>query len=111
MDISQNLNNLMKEAQKMQQRMQNTQEQLTKVQVCGESGGGKVKIYMNGKHEALKVELAAELLDQDHVIIQELIAAAINSATQEIENESRKKINELAAGINFNDLALKDGKE
>ena len=48
MDINQNLGNLMKEAQKMQQRMQEAQQQLSLLIVTGESGGGMVKIEMNG---------------------------------------------------------------
>lgn len=48
MDINQNLGNLMKEAQKMQQRMQEAQQQLSQLVVSGESGGGMVTIKMNG---------------------------------------------------------------
>ncbi len=106
MDITKNLNNLMQEAQKMQQRMQDTQLELAKIQVIGESGGGKVKVYMNGKHEATEIYIDPGLVKQDLAVIQELIVAAINGAVQKVEDASRKKINELTAGINLKDLPL-----
>ena len=68
MDISfQNLGNLMKEAQKMQQRMQEAQEQLSKLTVMGQAGTGsvKVEIEMNGRHEVLKTIIAPGLMEED----------------------------------------------
>jgi nucleoid-associated protein EbfC len=96
-----NLNNLMKEAQKMQQRMQEAQESLTQLEVVGESGGGMVQITMNGRHNALKAKIKQNLLDEDVEMLEDLVVAAINDAVRRIEGESQKKIKELTAGMNI----------
>ncbi|MFI4963610.1 MAG: YbaB/EbfC family nucleoid-associated protein [Legionellales bacterium] len=101
MDINQNLGNLMKEAQKMQQRMQEAQQQLTQLVVTGESGGRKVQIKMNGRHDATEVVISPTLMDDDVELLQDLIAAAINDAVQKIEKVSKQKIAELTAGLNL----------
>lgn len=101
MDINQNLGNLMKEAQKMQQRMQDAQQQLIQLIVTGESGGRKVQIKMNGRHDALEVIINPALMDEDVEIMQDLVCAAINDAVRKIEKVSKEKIAELTAGLNL----------
>lgn len=96
-----NLNNLMKEAQKMQKRMQDAQAQLTDLEVVGEAGGGMVKITMNGRHSALGAKIKASLLDEDVDMLEDLVVAAINDAVRRIEGESQKKIKELTSGLNI----------
>lgn len=96
-----NLNNLMKEAQKMQKRMQDAQEQLTELEVVGESGGGMVKITMNGRHSALGAKIKPSLMDEDVDMLEDLVVAAINDAVRRIEGESQKKIKELTSGLNI----------
>lgn len=112
MDFNQgNLGNIMKEAQKMQQRMQEAQEQLTKLTVVGQSGGGLVKIEMNGRHQTLKTTIAPSLLEEDIEMIEDLVSAAANDAAQKIEKASKEKISQLTAGMNIPADFLKDGKE
>lgn len=101
MDINQNLGNLMKEAQKMQQRMQEAQEQLTKLKVIGQSGGGMVKIHMNGRHDVSNVEIGRTLLNEDVGMLEDLVAAAINDAVRQVEKASKEKISQLTAGLNI----------
>lgn len=103
MDLNQNLGNLMKEAQKMQQRMQEAQQQLTELTVVGEAGGGIITVTMNGRHDVLEVKIKPSLMDDEDLMemLPELIAAAVNSAVAKIESASRKKISELTAGLNL----------
>lgn len=101
MDINQNLGNLMKEAQKMQQRMQEAQQQLTELVVKGESGGGMISIKMNGRHDVTEVKVKPTLLDEDVEMLEDLIAAAINDAVRKIEKASKEKISQLTAGLNI----------
>jgi len=108
MDINQNLGNLMKEAQKMQQRMQEAQDQLTKLIVEGESGGGMVKIKMNGRHEVNMVKIAPTLLEEDAEMLEDLIAAAINDVVRKIAQKSQEKISQLTAGLKIPTDLLKD---
>jgi nucleoid-associated protein EbfC len=101
MDINQNLGNLMKEAQKMQQRMQEAQQQLSELVVTGESGAGMVTIKMNGRHDVTEVKIKPALIDEDVEMLEDLVAAAINDAVRKIEKVSKDKITQLTAGLNI----------
>jgi DNA-binding YbaB/EbfC family protein len=112
MDMNQNLGNLMKEAQKMQQRMQEAQEQLTQLIVKGKSGGGMIEIDMNGRHDVTKVKISRALLDEEPEMLEDLVAAAINDAVRQVEKASKDKISQLTAGLNIpTDFMQKEGKE
>lgn len=111
MDMNQNLNNLMKEAQKMQHKMQEAQEQLTKLLVIGKAGGGMVEVHMNGRHDVSKVKINRTLLNEEVEMLEDLVAAAINDAVRQVEKESKKKINELTAGLNIPTDFMKDEDE
>jgi DNA-binding YbaB/EbfC family protein len=101
MDMNQNLGNLMKEAQKMQQRMQEAQEQLSQLTVNGKAGGGMVEVDMNGRHDVLKVKINASLLEEDVEMLEDLVAAAVNDAVRKVEKASKEKISQLTAGLNI----------
>lgn len=101
MDMNQNLGNLMKEAQKMQQRMQEAQQQLSQLVVTGEAGGGMVVIKMNGRHDATEVKIRPSMMEEDVEMLEDLVAAAINDAVRKIEKASKEKISQLTAGLNI----------
>lgn len=90
-----NLDELMQQAQQMQSKMQHAQEQLVKLTVTGESGGGVVKLVMNGRHEVSNVDIDEDMMDEKEVL-QELVAAAINDAVQKIEKAAQDKMKSLA---------------
>ena len=100
-DLGGNLNKLLEEAQKMQDKMKAAQEELTLLSVEGEAGGGMVKVTMNGRHDVSKVTIAPSLLDEEVEILQDLIAAAVNDAVRQVEKVSKEKINQLTAGLNI----------
>ena len=101
MDINQNLGNLMKEAQKMQQRMQEAQQQLSELVVVGEAGGKMVTIKMNGRHDVTEVNIKPSLMEEDVEMLEDLVAAAVNDAVRKIEKVSKEKITQLTAGLNI----------
>ena len=111
MDINQNLGNLMKEAQKMQQRMQEAQQQLTQLIVNGESGGGMVKVEMNGRHDVSKVKISPSLMEEEVEMLEDLTAAAFNDAVRKIEKASKEKISQLTAGLNIPTDFMKDKED
>ena len=112
MDINQNLSNLMKEAQKMQKRMQEAQEDLAKLIVVGKSGGNLVEVEMNGRHDVLRVKISPTLLEEDLEMLEDLIKAACNDAVRKVEKVSKDKITQLTAGLNIpTDLLKDEGKE
>jgi len=101
MDINQNLGNLMKEAQKMQQRMQDAQQQLTELIVRGESGGSMIVLEMNGRHEVKSLVIKPAAMQEDAEFLSDLVIAAFNDAVRKIEKASKDKITQLTAGLNI----------
>lgn len=95
-----NFQNLMKEAQKMQQRMQDAQQELSALEVTGVSGGGLVEVVMDGRHDIKDVKIKPAAAD-DPDLLGPLVAAACNDANRKIEAASKKKISELTAGLNL----------
>lgn len=90
------LNEIMKRAQDMQKKLQDIQKQVAEMEITGISGGGVVKIIMTGQHYAKKVVLDSNLMKEEKSIIEDLIAAAINDATDKIEKNLRDKMGGLA---------------
>ncbi|MBV8802680.1 MAG: YbaB/EbfC family nucleoid-associated protein [Gammaproteobacteria bacterium] len=98
------LGELMKKAQEMQKKMQEIQQQVAAMKVEGTSGGGIVKITMNGRYgvEANGVKLDPSVLKEEKAILEDLIAAAINDAVSKIEKGTRDKMSSLT-GIKLPD--------
>ena len=95
------IGNMMKQAQKMQADMQKAQEEIANMEVEGQSGGGMVKVQMNGRHEVRRVELDPSLMEDDKEMIEDLLAAAVNDAVRRIETESSEKMSGVTAGMNL----------
>ena len=89
------LGELMKKAQEMQKKMQEIQQQIAVMEVTGQSGGGLVKIVVTGQHYAKRVTLDPSLMKEEKAVIEDLIAAAINDATDKIEKGTREKMSAL----------------
>ena len=93
------LGNIMQQAQKMQEDFKKAQEELSQMQVLGESGGGLVTILMTGKREARKVTIDASLLADDKDMLEDLVAAAINDAVTKVANMKKEKMTDITAGL------------
>ena len=95
-----NMNNLMKQAQKMQRQMEESQKELETKEVTGQAGGGVVKITVSGKKEITKVEIDPEAVDpEDTEMLEDLIMAAANEALREIENLSQQTMGKITGGL------------
>lgn len=99
------IGDLMKQAQQMQEGMQENmrkmQEDLARMEIVGESGAGLVKVTMNGKHEARGVTIDTSLLTEDKEILEDLIAAAINDAARKVVAVNAEKMSEATSGLNL----------
>lgn len=95
------LEGLMKQAQDMQKNMQSAQEEITKLEVTGESGGGMVKVVMNGRHEAKRITIDDTMIGDDKDMLEDLIVAAINDATHKVEKQSKERMSALTGGIDL----------
>lgn len=94
------LGSLMKQAQEMQKNMEKAQAEIAQLEVTGEAGGGLVKVVMTGKHELVKVELDDSLMD-DKDMLEDLFAAAVNSAVRAVEETTQERMGGLTQGMNL----------
>lgn len=95
------LGNLLKQVQKIQQDMRKAQEELKNLEVEGQAGGGLVKIVMTGKHEVRKVCIGDSLLGEDRDMLEDLVAAAINDASNKVEQLTEDHLSGLTDGLNL----------
>ncbi len=95
-----NLAQMMKQAQKMQSKMAEVQEDLGNQEVEGSAGGGMVQVTLNGKGEAKKVKIDPTLLGPDDVeVLEDLVLAAFNDAKAKVETIKSEKMKEVTGGI------------
>ena len=95
-----NMNNLMKQAQRMQRQMEVAQKELEEKEVTITSGGGAVEITVTGKHEIKKLKLDPEVVDPDDVeMLEDLIVAATNEALRKVEEASASAMSKLTGGL------------
>ncbi|WP_290647923.1 YbaB/EbfC family nucleoid-associated protein [Aquisalimonas sp.] len=95
------MGNLMKQAQKMQEDMQRAQEEIARMEVTGQAGGGMVAVVMNGKHECKRVEIDPSLFgdDDDREMIADLVAAAFNDAVRKVQEATQERMQGMTEGL------------
>ncbi len=93
------LEDMMKQAQKMQENLQKAQEELANKEVTGESGAGLVKVLMTGRHDVRKVTIDDSVLTENKEILEDLLAAAVNDAVRRVEESHKGLASELTSGI------------
>lgn len=95
-----NMNNLMKQAQKMQRQMEETTKALEEKEVTASAGGGAVEVTVSGKKEVVKVSLKEEVVDPDDIeMLEDLIVAATNEALRKIEEVSQAEMSKITGGL------------
>ncbi len=95
------IGNLMKQAQKMQADLQKAQEEIARLEVTGESGGGLVKVTMNGRHEVRRVQIDPALMSDDKEMLEDLIAAACNDAVHRVTQLTQDRMAGLTSGLSL----------
>ena len=95
-----NMNQLMKQAQKMQKQMEETTKALEESTYEATAGGGVVKVVVSGKKEVVSVHLEEEVVDPDDVeMLEDLIVAATNEALRKMEEDSQEKMGKVTGGL------------
>jgi len=100
------LGNMMKQAQAMQENMKAAQAELANMEVTGVSGAGMVEVVMTCRHDVRKVTVDPALMQDDKEVLEDLIAAAMNDAVRKVEKASEEKMGSLTAGLNIPGLNL-----
>jgi DNA-binding YbaB/EbfC family protein len=95
-----NLGQMMKQAQEMQAKMAEMQEQLSATEVTGSAGGGMVQVTMTGRNEARKLKIDPGLINPGEAeVLEDLIVAAINDARSKAEAAAAEKMSDLTGGL------------
>ena len=95
-----NMNNLMKQAQKMQKQMQDMQEELEAKVLETTSGGGAVKVVITGKKEIKEITISKDVVDPDDVeMLQDLVMTAVNEAVRQADEMHTKEMGKLTGGM------------
>ncbi len=95
-----NMNNLMKQAQRMQRQMEESQKELEEKEFTAKAGGGAVEVTVTGKKEITKVKLSQEVVDPDDVeMLEDLVMAATNEALRMAEEANSEIMNKMTGGL------------
>ena len=95
-----NMNNLMKQAQRMQRQMEENQKEMETKEFCAAAGGGAVEVVVTGKKEVVKVQLSEEVVDPEDIeMLQDLIVAATNEALRKAEEANAELMNKMTGGL------------
>lgn len=98
--MSFDISSMMGKVREMQENMQKIREDLSKKEVSGESGGGMVKITMNGEFQTKKIEIAKELINQDEAkMLEDLVVAAFNNAVRNVQDLNSEELSKVKAGL------------
>jgi len=95
-----NMNNLMKQAKKMQEQMLKMQQELEEKTVEASVGGGVVSVVANGKKEIMEINIKPEAVDPDDIeMLQDLIIAAVNEAIRKADEMVQSEMSKLTDGL------------
>lgn len=95
-----NMNNLMKQAQKMQRQMEEASKALEEEEVTATAGGGVVEVTVSGKKEIIKVKLDEEVVDPEDIeTLEDLIMAATNEALRTMDEKTQSSMAKITGGM------------
>lgn len=97
---AQNMNAMIKQAQKMQDLMAEKQEELNEREFKATAGGGMVEVVMNGKRELRAVTFMPEVVDPDDIdMLQDLVVAAVNEVLRTVEDTTAAEMDKITGGM------------
>ena len=94
------MGDIMKQAQKMQEKMQKIQDELADLQVEASSGGGMVTVVANGRQEVMEVRIDKQVVDPEDVeMLEDLVVAAVNQAMEKAQELANEEMGKAAGGM------------
>ncbi len=95
-----NMQNMMKQVQKMQEKMAQVQEELDQKTVTADAGGGMVKVTANGKQHVVKIEIEKEVVNpDDKAMLEDLVLAAVNQALDKSSAMAQEEMQKATGGM------------
>ena len=97
-----NMNNMIRQAQKMQQEMLKAQEEIEQCEFETSAGGGAVSVKINGKLEVQNIEIDPDVVDPDDVeTLQDILVAGVNEAIKKVEDVNSEEMSKITGGISM----------
>ena len=94
------MNEMLRQAQKMQEDMQKKQAELEEKEYEVSAGGGVVKVKINGRREILSIDIAPEIVDPDDIeTLSDIMVAAVNEAIKKVNNDSDAEMQKLTGAM------------
>ena len=95
-----NMSQIMKQAKAMQEKMAEMQKKIEETEIEGSSGGGAVKIVMNGKHEVKNLFIDPSIVNSDEKeVLEDLIIAALNDENTKIAESTNDQLGSISGGM------------
>ena len=95
-----NMSQIMKQAKAMQEKMAEMQKKIEETEIEGSSGGGAVKIVMNGKHEVKNLFIDPSIVNSDEKeVLEDLIIAALNHVNKKIAENTNDQLGSISGGM------------
>ena len=94
------MNEMLRQAQKMQEDMQTKQAELEEREYEVSAGGGVVKVKINGRREVLNIDIAEEIVDPDDIeTLSDILVAAVNEAIKKVDSTSNEEMGKITGGM------------
>ena len=95
-----NMNEMLRQAQKMQEDMQNKQAELEEREYDVSAGGGVVKVKINGKKEILNIDISPEIVDPDDIeTLSDILVAAVNESIKKVDSTNESELGQITGGL------------
>ena len=99
-NMNMNMNNMIKQAQKMQAEMQRIQDEVEKQEFETSSGGGAVNVKVNGKLEVLSLDIEPDVVDPEDIdMLSDLVIAAVNEAIRKAVSAKEEALGKITGGM------------
>jgi DNA-binding YbaB/EbfC family protein len=100
--MNMDMNNIMKQAQQMQEKMSQVQNELAGKTVTASVGGGMVSVTINGKNELLSVQIDKEVINpEEQTMLQDLIVSAVNEGIKKAQDLAQSEMRKITGGMNI----------
>lgn len=97
-----NMQEIMKQAQKMQERILKAQEETEKVTAEASAGGGMVKVQLNGKYQVVDLQIEKEVVNPEDIdMLQDLLKAAFSEAANKVQEAIKNEMSKVTGGMNI----------
>jgi hypothetical protein len=104
--MSYDMNAIMRQAQKMQEKMQRVQKELADQRVEHQTGGGMVKCVVSGQGEVLSITINPDAMSEGHELLEDMVLMAVREALAKAQELQKQRMSEITGGMNIPGLSL-----